>query len=618
MKRKMLQSAAAIVLSASLLFEVAVPVSAAQTTPDVAIDAVEEELAVETVSGNESKPAPTVGVPGNVTASVFDEKTIKVSWSAVNGASGYEVYSSTNGKAFTKLWSFDGNVTSMDVLATLDQKALNIASSYSFKVKAFIKDGDKVYYSEESAASAAVKPARAEADWLLSSKAHDYKSVDLSWRPAGGVSGYKIFIATKKDGAYKQVATATEPGILIAKDADGRDLSLAKKYYFKVQAYVSDGGTEYDSTTSAVVEAKTELKKPEIDYLSANASDFVTVKWTKVKGADGYEVYRSKNKKKPGTVIAGGKKKKGLNKITKLKKRKFIDREAIPGQKYWYRVRAYKIIKGRRYYSEFDLWPRAAATTLASTSFVADGCVCEKPNFVKLTWKSVKNAKGYFVQRSTNQTSGFTTVATIDGGNSTVAEIAQDNGTKYYYQIVGFNNKSKKKTWSYPSDPVLMTSNYYCYPSETYQERCRRVFGQDYYHAYGTQAEADSRMEVVGFEKWSVDPKKKTSGYTVKKLENFKVNKKVQPTVQQIINEVQAAQIQGVNLKIEAASGYDFASSYQEDREGVTVKVQVTGGTPGTEAYTIVSNIMAKYGFTKVTSYNQNYDPYRYVYVGLH
>jgi hypothetical protein len=119
---------------------------------------------------------------------------------------------------------------------------------------------------------------------------------------------------------------------------------------------------------------------------------------------------------------------------------------------------------------------------LASTSFVKEGCVCEKPNVVKLTWSSVKRAKGYFVQRSTSENKGFTTVATVDGGNVTSTEIVQDNGTKYYYQIVCFSNKKKKKTWSYPSDQVLMTSNYFCYPSENYQERCNRVFGQDHYY----------------------------------------------------------------------------------------------------------------------------------------
>ncbi|MCR5339672.1 MAG: hypothetical protein K6E75_14060 [Lachnospiraceae bacterium] len=642
MRRKVLQSVTAVLLSASMLLEgavfaQAVPVSGMGQAETEAITGVvltdadsqetaealpaEEKLSAETVSGNEqptTPTVPTVGKPGSIAASLSDEKTIKLTWSAVTGASGYEVYSNTNDKGFTRLWTFDGNVTSMDVLATLDQKALNIASTYSFKVRAFIKQDGKDYYGDFSDASASVKPTRAANEWLFASQPKSYKSVTLSWKPAGGVSGYKVLMATSKNGKYSVLKTVKSPGTVVSKDLSGKALSLAKKYYFKVQAYVDDNGKEYVSSESSAVKAKTKLAKPEINYLSANASDFVTVKWTKVKGATGYVVYRSKSKKKVGTVIAGGKKKSAQNKTTKLTKRNYIDKEAVPGQKYWYRVRAYKTINGKRYYSDYDLWPTAAATVMGSTSFVAAGCVCEKPNFVKLTWTGVKHAKGYFIQRSLSQSSGFSTVATVEGGNITATEIAQPNGTKYYYQIVCFNDKSKKKSWSYPCDPILMTSNYFCYPSENYQERCQRVFGQDHYYAYGTQAEADSRMADVSFEKWSVDPKKTAAGYTVKKASSFKVNKKVQPTVQQIINEIQAAQIQGVNLKIEEASGYNFTSRFQEEREGVTVTVKVVGGMPGTAAYNAVADIMAKYGYNKVSTYNQEYDPFRYVYVGLH
>ncbi len=622
MKRRVLQTVTAIVLSASLLFEVAAPVAAAQTEPEAVDAAVEEEIAVETVSGNGGEtpaPKPTVGRPSSISGSVADEKTIKLTWGAVSGAAGYEIESNTNDAGFVKLWSFDGNVTSMDVLATADMKQLNIASSYKFRVRAFVKDGTDTIYGEYSDVTPVLQPSRAAKDWILTSEPVDYRTITLAWRPASGVSGYKILIATKPNGPFSVLTTEDEPMIKISKDASGKDLSLSKKYYFKVQAFIKNGTNEYVSEESPAVLAQPELQKPEITYLNTYGGDFVKIKWSKSKGADGYEVYRSTKKKKVGTVIAGGKKIKGQNKIKNLKKKNLIDRDATPGTKYWYRVRAYKTIKGKRYYSDYDLWAKAAVTVLASTNFVKEGCVCEKPNVVKLSWKKVDKAKGYFIQRSSTENGTYQLVATVENGDTTAYEIEQGNGTKYYYQIVCYNDKNKKKSWSYPCDPVRMTSNYYCYPSETYQERCQRVFAQDYYHAYSNQTEADSRMENVGFEQWSTDPKKKTTGYTVKTLKTFKVNKKVQPTVQQIINEVQAYQItQGVNLKIESASGYDFTSAYQEDREGVTVKVKVVGGTPGTAEYNAVATIMAKYGFNKVSNYTQSYDPDRYVYVGVH
>ncbi len=618
MKRRVLQSVTALLLSASLILEGPAAAFAGQAEPEGVIDA-EEAVTAETVSQNETPTpaAPTVGKPASVLATVVDEDTIKLNWAAVSGADGYEVYSNTNGQGYVLHWTFDGgNTTEANVMSTKgassDQKELNTASTYSFKVRAFIKQDGKNYYGDFSAETATVKPTRTANEWFLTSEPLSYKKILLTWKPVGGVTGYKVYISNKKNGKYKMLETSDAAGAMILKDAAGKNLSLAKTYYFKVQAYINDNGKEYVSELSGPVKAKTMLDKTEINYLSANGSDFVTLKWVKVPGADGYEVYRSKKKSKKGTLIAGG------PKMKKLKKRKYVDKDTVPGQKYWYRVRAYKVINKRRYYSDFDLWPTAAATVLASTNFVKEGCVCEKPNVVKLTWSSVKRAKGYFVQRSTSENKGFTTVATVDGGNVTSTEIVQDNGTKYYYQIVCFSDKKKKKTWSYPCDPVLMTSNYFCYPSENYQERCNRVFGQDHYYAYGTQAEADTRMQGVAYTKWSVDPKKTSAGYSVNKADSFLVNKRVQPTVQQIVNEIQNTPVAGVNLKITEVSGYNFGSLYQEDREGVAVTIKVVGGTPGSVEYNSVVNVFAKYGFNRISNYGQTYDPYRFVYVGIH
>ena len=74
----------------------------------------------------------------------------------------------------------------------------------------------------------------------------------------------------------------------------------------------------------------------------------------------------------------------------------------------------------------------------------------------------------------------------------------------------------------------------------------------------------------------------------------------------------------GVKLKITEVSGYNFGSTFQEDKEGVTVTIKVDNGTPGTAEYNKVVDIMANYGFNRTSYYNQVYEPYRFVYVGIH
>ena len=90
--------------------------------------------------------------------------------------------------------------------------------------------------------------------------------------------------------------------------------------------------------------AATALKKP---VLTNHAAGKTSIKntWKKVKGAKGYEVYRAtkaKGKYKKIKTIKSGKTVSWTNK--KLTKNK----------KYYYKVRAYKIVKGKKKYSKFS------------------------------------------------------------------------------------------------------------------------------------------------------------------------------------------------------------------------------------------------------------------------
>ena len=628
MKRKFLKQAMAVLLSASMMLECGMPVLADEASVSgndaeiAAEDASADEagfydLVVEddTLSGEVSgasteTPKPKkLSAPAAPSAKIKDEKTIQLSWGKVSGAKGYEVYSSTNGAAYVLLWSLNGDgTTGMDVLATADKHPINIASEYKFKVKAISKDG--AAYDSDLSGEASAAPSRNAQDWLLAATPQDYQSVTLSWKPANGVSGYQILMSNSENGPYTEAAKANAPGATIT------GLSMAKNYFFKVKAFVTINGNTKWSTESAVVNAKPALAAPVFkSVVTKTSTSNVTIKWKKVPGATGYEVLRSKSKSKKGTIIAGGKKKTKYNKIKKLKKLSFVDKNAAPGVTYWYKVRAYKTIGKKRYYSEIATWQYATAVVTPTPKFIADSCGCVKPNKVTLNWKKVKKAKGYIIQRSLKKTKGFETVATVEDGNTTIVDIDQPNGkTVYYYRIQAYTNKNKKKTYSYKSEPIALISNYFTYPEENYQARCQRVFGQNSYKSYNTQAEADGQMAEVGYIQWSVDAKKPAAGYTKSVSQKFRVNKKLQPTVAQIVTEIQSA-----NIKIVSANGYNYTpKSYLEEKEGVVVRIEAANGTPGSNEYNAITNVMAKYGFNRVSSYSQSYDPYSYVYVGRH
>lgn len=69
------------------------------------------------------------------------------------------------------------------------------------------------------------------------------------------------------------------------------------------------------------------------------------ISWKKQKNASGYEVYRST------------KKNKSFKKITTLKKAGkviYVNKKLKKGKTYYYKVRAYKVVSGKKVYGKFS------------------------------------------------------------------------------------------------------------------------------------------------------------------------------------------------------------------------------------------------------------------------
>lgn len=97
-------------------------------------------------------------------------------------------------------------------------------------------------------------------------------------------------------------------------------------------------------TMADTASAATALAKPTLTNHAASSTSIKNT-WTKVKNAKGYEVYRatsSKGKYKKVKTVKSGKTVAWTNKS--LKKNK----------KYYYKVRAYKYVSGKKKYSKFS------------------------------------------------------------------------------------------------------------------------------------------------------------------------------------------------------------------------------------------------------------------------
>jgi hypothetical protein len=121
-------------------------------------------------------------------------------------------------------------------------------------------------------------------------------------------------------------------------------LTSAKTYSYKVRAYKTSNGNNYYGTYCSVMSMTTKPAKVSTLSLSTKSSA-VTLKWSKVARATGYEIYRLNKKTGKYEKIKAVKGASTCSyKNSKLKKK----------SSYSYKVRAYRTYNGKTYYGSYS------------------------------------------------------------------------------------------------------------------------------------------------------------------------------------------------------------------------------------------------------------------------
>lgn len=101
---------------------------------------------------------------------------------------------------------------------------------------------------KRKAKAAAIKKAKA-AKTTIKVKALTKHKAKVTWKKVSGVTGYKVYRATKKAGKYKLVKTVKKAKTL---KYINKKLKKGRKYYYKVRTYTRIDGKNYLSKWSAV------------------------------------------------------------------------------------------------------------------------------------------------------------------------------------------------------------------------------------------------------------------------------------------------------------------------------------------------------------------------------
>lgn len=174
----------------------------------------------------------------------------------------------------------------------------------------------------------------------ISTSYYNYNTILVKWGKLSGASRYEIYRATSKNGAYKHVGTISGS----AGSYKNTGLTSGETYYYKVRAYYksSSGKITYYPFSSV----STRTARPTVPSVSSAAGKRqVTVKWKKVSCISGYVVYRSTSK-------SG--KYKAIKTVKSSKATKYTNKKLKKGKRYYYKVRAYKTVKGKRIYSGYS------------------------------------------------------------------------------------------------------------------------------------------------------------------------------------------------------------------------------------------------------------------------
>lgn len=166
----------------------------------------------------------------------------------------------------------------------------------------------------------------------VTAKSKSYNSIALSWNDVGADT-YQVYRATKKDGSYKKIAEGNTTSYV------NKGVTTGKNYYYKVVALNGENSKE-----SAVVKASAKLSATKISRATNVKGKKVSLKWSKVSGANGYVISRAQGNGSYKTIktIKSGKTVSYTN--TSLKK----------GSKYSYKIRAYRTVSGKRVYSAYS------------------------------------------------------------------------------------------------------------------------------------------------------------------------------------------------------------------------------------------------------------------------
>lgn len=375
------------------------------------LSVLSEETSLKKSNGNSILSAPE---QLEVVKTAYNAVTL--SWSGVEGAAGYQIEYSLDGKDYTVA----GKTTSQ--VLTYKCKKLLAGTTYQLRVCALDQSNKAGNYASVSGRPGLKKPK------ILNAVVSQLKAADITWKKVSGAQKYELYRKQKGNTVW-QLLTATE-----ALSYTDTDIIEGGIYLYRVRALRSVNGRNVYSGYCGAVEVSVSMPAIQIDTCEPENYDSVKLTWQSSDSVTGYFIYRST--KENGTY----KKIKDIDQNTVFS---YTDTDVVPGKDFYYKICGYATTADGQILTGEQSQARVARTQMRAPELTSAAANVENRTII-LGWGKMEEATGFRVFRSIYPDKKFAKVADVSEGTATGYEDRSvAPGGVYYYRIRAIY-KSKK------------------------------------------------------------------------------------------------------------------------------------------------------------------------------
>ncbi len=516
----------------------------------------EYKLRVQAVSSvygkSEAKEITAYTVPSAVTklTATPTASSVKLSWSAVTGATHYKIesYSSKKWKSVT---------TTSKTSYTISD--LSDYTSYTYRVTALKKLSDGTYL--------AASPVEIKTKTLLGTTSSlktsaTSSTITLTWSKVNGAEKYEVL--QYKNSKWEPVGTTTKTTYKISK------LSAGTQYKFRVRAVV--GKSTYGSAKEASAYTLPAAVSSSKLKATATASS-IKLSWSAVSSATHYKIERYSSKK--------------WKTVTTTSKTSYTIIGLSSYTSYTYRVTALKKLSDGTYLAASPVEIKAK-TLLGTTSSLKSSATSST---MTLTWSKVSGAEKYQVRQYTG--GKWKTVATTSKTTYKVSKLKAN--TKYKFSVRAVVGKSTYGSAKEISAYTLLATPTKVKVSSTTATTAKLTW---------SKVSGASSYEVYAYlsGKWTkVATSKKTSA-TVKELPSGTKTKLKVRAVSKNVKSAFSSEVSALTLVAKVSS----LKTSQRKTNSITLTWKKTTGATSYEIYRYTNGKWKKIGTTKSTSYTDS------------